>query len=41
VFGSFGEQALELLQDFGRRHADRLPGALAEESTWAAAQLGP
>lgn len=41
VFGSFGEQALELLQDVGRRHADRLPGALAEESTWAAAQLGP
>ena len=41
MFGLFGEQALELLQDVGRRHADRLPGALAEESTWAAAQLGP
>jgi hypothetical protein len=30
VFGSFSEQALELLQDVGRRHADRLPGALAD-----------
>ena len=36
-----GSSRVELLQDVGRRHADRLPGALAEESTWAAAQLGP
>ena len=41
TFGAFGQQALDLLRDVGRRVADRLPAALSDDSTWAACQLGP
>ena len=41
TFGAFGQQALDLLRDVGRRVADRLPAALSDDSTWAACELGP
>jgi len=41
TFGAFGQPALDLLRDVGRRSADRLPAALSDDSTWAACELGP
>ena len=39
TFGAFGQPALDLLHDLGRRVGGHLPASLTDEASWAAFQL--
>jgi hypothetical protein len=41
TFGAFGQPALALLQDVGRRVGGRMPASLSDEASWAAFEFAP
>ena len=41
TFGSFGQPALDLLRDVGRRTSGHLPFAFADDASWAAYEFAP